>query len=246
MACLLLSRGETLHSRNIMSSRPILTSLAIAASLACGNPRSAAATTLIQTNTNTQTISLPDPSTGAIVPDSFFTVTFDPFVGDGLTDAVFAVTETFSGSLTVGGQGGSGGGVGFGGKYLLNGDTVTGLGGGDGNGGGPNLTFPLSAAATASQDILYQFTQLIGTGPLDFTEVPDAATAVFTGSFTPGVAELDGTVTVTETLTYTFHGNGALVAPIPEPGSLTLIATGLFALCALRRQRAHNPPATGT
>ena len=201
--------------------------------------------TLMQTFTFSMAVNITDFSANptVVVPDSFFVpVSFAPFVGSGLTSAVFTASHSFSGNFTNGGTPGvffvadkalfEIGGTAF--------RDVSGFGGG---GAGPNQMASVSYSASSfPKDLLFSAfdTLLTGSDPIVVTQAPAGqADIALVQNHTNNVQLLTGTISFTETLVYGFNGDGALLqADVPEPSSLALLIAGGLGLAGMRRRRS--------
>lgn len=195
---------------------------------------------IVQTRTASYNVSIPSPPFATAIgwlPNAFFDTTFLPFAGTGLTNAVFSEVNSFS----VVFAGGGGVNFGFDGVVRLNGTQFMGVGGGGSVGTSPSL---VNRSASASRDLVTSpvgtsASDVVGTNPLLFTSAPGSAPGVVhsTNFF---VNSIIGTVSTTQTLTYTFTGDGALFSPptsAPEPLSLGVLAVGAAAVGAARTRR---------
>lgn len=199
----------------------------------------AGAATIVQTFTNSQISSFSFPAWGveiALAGDSFFTASFLPFVGSGLTSAVYAVTDRITGST----RGAGGWGFGLDGVISLNAQNILTNTNSGGSGGGQSFNLP----STASRDLLTSpvgtsAADVIGTANLVFTHAPATHNTVAWGN-PVNLRSIGVTVETTQTLTYTFEGEGALYGQstaMPEPLSIALFGMGVTGLAFARRQR---------
>ena len=194
----------------------------------------AVAGTIVQTYTRTQDFTFPGPLSGyfSLIPASFFDVTFEPFVGPGLTSAVISIADDVSGTLNPGSPTGSGT-VSDSTALALNGTNFTGGGNGHTMNGVSSPT-PFSFSTVISADLLGTFPALLnGTSPLVFAQAAGPGAHAFSN-----IDSLDMSVTFDATLTYTFDGAGALYGA-PEPASFSLLGFGLaFTVWQRRRRQA--------
>ncbi len=208
----------------------------------------ASASTLTQSFTLTGSFDVNSIAFGAptaLVSNSFFDVTFMPFVGNGLTSAVFTYADSATGTITAGPNGG-GTFIYLFSNAVLN-DTGVNVAGVTTDGsGGPNSVNSFSIGfADTSRDLLDSYSQSVGfpavvtgSSPLRFTQYNPGG-PVFSAQGAIGVADVSFTLTTTASLVYTFQGDGALLSlDVPEPASMALLATGLIGAGIARRRRA--------
>lgn len=203
--------------------------------------------TLTQTQTATQSFSLSPLTIGseALVPNSFWSLTFAPFVGSALTSVTFSIQPTASASFTVA-SGGAGGGLVFGFTDYLNSGAFYGTGSpvaGVGHGGGPG-TYSVSNTGISQNPGELVSNGTIGamftaTDPLVLTLSNGSSPVLYFGG-SGSIASISGSASFTATLTYTFDGDGALYGEstsTPEPGTLALLVPVLGVLASRRRRR---------